>query len=75
MKLLAGMGASLGTIMIIGIPMLISTIATLFLMSGSVAAFPYPRSPIIAYPQTEPILSVAAIVANNNYYNSNRNQK
>ena len=55
MKLLAGMEARMGTIMIIGIPMLLSTIATLFLMSGSVAAFPYPTSSIIAYPQTEPI--------------------
>jgi hypothetical protein len=55
MKLLAYMGARMATIMIIGILVLISTIATLFLMSGSVAAFPYSISSIIAYPQTEPI--------------------
>ncbi|HJT47390.1 MAG TPA: hypothetical protein VJ729_04350, partial [Nitrososphaeraceae archaeon] len=55
MKLLACMGARMATIMIIGILVLISTIATLFLMLGSVAAFPYSTSSIIAYPQTGPI--------------------
>jgi hypothetical protein len=55
MKLLAGMGARMGRIMIIGISMLICIIATLFLMSESVAAFPYHTSSIIAYPQTESI--------------------
>jgi hypothetical protein len=57
MKLLAGMGTRMGRIMTIGIPMLLCTIATLFLISESVAAFAYPTSSIIAYPRTEPISS------------------
>jgi hypothetical protein len=46
----------IGTIMMIALPMLLCTIATIFLMSESVAAFAYHTSSIIAYPQTEPTL-------------------
>lgn len=58
MKLVAGMGTRIGKILIIGIPMLLCTVATLFLVSESVAAFAYHTSSDIAYPRIEPTLGV-----------------
>ena len=58
MKLVAGMGTRIGKIMIIGIPMLLCTVATLFLVSESVAAFAYHTSSDIVYLQIEPTLGV-----------------
>jgi len=56
MTLLAEMPRKLRTIMATIIPMLLYTIATIFLMSNSVAAL----SPVKAYPQIETTAIIAA---------------